>query len=128
MVQSIFIKHSASQVAKKGAFGEIMPRISGFKVAHIIVRLVTLAIMYFLQSTTKLPKSHGSINFYQAFSFSGRKKGAFGEIMPRISSFQGGTYYCQTCHISNNVFSSKYHKIAKIAWFNQFLSSIQLLR
>ena len=71
MVQSIFIKHSASQVAKKGAFGEIMPRISGF---------------------------------------------------------QGGTYYCQTCHISNNVFSSKYHKIAKIAWFNQFLSSIQLLR
>ena len=77
MVQSIFIKHSASQVAKKGAFGEIMPRISGFKVAHTIVRLVTLAIMYFLQSTTKLPKLHGSINFYQAFSFSGSKKRGF---------------------------------------------------
>ena len=56
MVQSIFIKHSASQVDKKGAFGEIMPRISSFQMAHTIVRLVTLAIMYFLQSTTKLPK------------------------------------------------------------------------
>ena len=56
MVQSIFIKHSASQVDKKGAFPEIMPQISTFQMAHTIVRLVTLAIMYFLQSTTKLPK------------------------------------------------------------------------
>ena len=77
MVQSIFIKHSASQVAKKGAFGEIMPGFLVSRWLHTIVRLVTLAIMYFLQSTTKLPKSHGSINFYQAFSFSGSKKRGF---------------------------------------------------
>ena len=77
MVQSIFIKHSASQVDTKGAFAEIMPRISSFQMAHTIVRLVTLAIMYLLQSTTKLPKSHCSIRFCQAFSFSGSKKRGF---------------------------------------------------
>ena len=63
-VQSIFIEDSSCQVARKGVFCEIVPRISGFQVAHTIVRLLTFGKQYFLQCTTILPKSRGSINFY----------------------------------------------------------------
>ena len=63
IVQSIFIEDSSCQVARKGVFCEIVPRISGFQVAHTIVRLLTFGKQYFLQCTTILPKSRGSINF-----------------------------------------------------------------
>ena len=56
------------------------------------------------------------------------RKGVFCEIVPRISGFPGGAYYCQTFHFWKIVFSSMYHNIAKIAWFNQFLSRIHLVR
>ena len=65
VVQSIFIEDSSCQVARKGVFCEIVPRISGFQVAHTIVRLLTFGKQYFLQCTTILPKLHGSINFYR---------------------------------------------------------------
>ena len=77
MVQSIFIEDSSCQVARKGAFCEIVPRISGFQVAHTIVRLLTFGKQYFLQCTTILPKLHGSINFYRGFILSGSKKRGF---------------------------------------------------
>ena len=77
MVQSIFIEDSSCQVARKGAFCEIVPRISGFQVAHTIVRLLTFGKQYFLQCTTILPKSRGSINFYRGFILSGSKKSGF---------------------------------------------------
>ena len=77
VVQSIFIKDSSCQVARKGVFCEIVPRISGFQVAHTIVRLLTFGKQYFLQCTTILPKSRGSINFYQGFILSGSKKRGF---------------------------------------------------
>ena len=64
VVQSIFIEDSSCQVARKGDFCEIVPRISGFQVAHTIVRLLTFGKQYFLQCITILPKSRGSINFY----------------------------------------------------------------
>ena len=63
VVQSIFIEDSSCQVARKGVFCEIVPRISGFQVVHTIVRLLTFGKQYFLQYTTILPKSRGSINF-----------------------------------------------------------------
>ena len=59
VVQSIFIKHSSCQVARKGVFCEVVPRISGFQVAHTIVRLLTFGKQYFLQCTTILPKLRG---------------------------------------------------------------------
>ena len=77
MVQSIFIKDSSCKVARKGALCEIVPRISGFQVAHTIVRLLTFGKQYFLQCTTILPKSRGSINFYRGFILSGSKKRGF---------------------------------------------------
>ena len=77
VVQSIFIEDSSCQVARKGVFCEIVPRISGFQVAHTIVRLLTFGKQYFLQSTTILPKSCGSINFYRGFILSGSKKRGF---------------------------------------------------
>ena len=77
MVQSIFIEDSSCQVARKGVFCEIVPRISGFQVAHTIVRLLTFGKQYFLQCTTILPKLLGSINFYQGFILSGSKKRGF---------------------------------------------------
>ena len=77
MVQSIFIEDSSCQVERKGVFCEIVPRISGFQVAHTIVRLLTFGKQYFLQCTTILPKSRGSINFYRGFILSGRKKRGF---------------------------------------------------
>ena len=77
VVQSIFIEDSSCQVARKGVFCEIVPRISGFQVAHTIVRLLTLGKQHFLQCTTILPKSCGSINFYQGFILSGSKKRGF---------------------------------------------------
>ena len=64
MVQSIFIEDSSCQVARKGAFSEIVPQISRFQVAHTIVRILTFGKQYFLQCTTILPKLRGSINFY----------------------------------------------------------------
>ena len=64
VVQSIFIEDPSCQVARKGVFCEIVPRISGFHVAHTIVRLLTFGKQYFLQCTTILPKLRGSINFY----------------------------------------------------------------
>ena len=67
MVQSIFIEDSFCQVAKKGAFCEIVPGISGFQVVHTIFRLLTFGKQYFPQCTTILPKSHGLINFYRGF-------------------------------------------------------------
>ena len=63
MVQLIFIEDSSCQVGRKGVFCEIVPQISGFQVAHTIVRLLTFGKQYFLQCTTILPKSRGSINF-----------------------------------------------------------------
>ena len=185
MVQSIFIEDSSCQVARKGVFCERVPRISGFQVAHYIVRVLTFGKQYFLQCTTILPKLHGSINFYRGFILSNSKKGVFCDIMPRISGFQvahtivrlltvgkqyflqcttilpksrgsinfyrgftlsgskkrgflsksapdfwfpGGAYYCQTSHFWKIVFSSMYHNIAKIMWFNQFLLRIHLVR
>ena len=77
MDQSIFIEDSSCQVARKGVFCEIVPRISGFQVAHTIVRLLTFGKQYFLQCTTILPKSRGSINFYRGFILSGSKKRGF---------------------------------------------------
>ena len=77
VVQSIFIEDSSCQVARKGVFCEIVPRISGFQVAHTIVRLLTFGKQYFLQCTTILPKLLGSINFYQGFILSGSKKRGF---------------------------------------------------
>ena len=77
MIQSIFIEDSSCQVAREGAFCEIVPRISGFQVAHTIVRLITFGKQYFLQCTTILPKWHGSINFYRGFILSGSKKRGF---------------------------------------------------
>ena len=77
VVQSIFIEDSSCQVARKGVFCEIVPRISGFQVAHTIVRLLTFGKYYFLQCTTILPKLHGSINFYRGFILSGSKKRGF---------------------------------------------------
>ena len=77
IVQSIFIEDSSCQVARKGAFCEIVPRISGFQVAHTIVRLLTFGKQYFLQCTTILPKSRGSINFYRGFILSGSQKRGF---------------------------------------------------
>ena len=77
VVQSIFIEDSSCQVARKGVFCEIVPQISGFQVAHTIVRLLTFGKQYFLQCTTILPKSHGSINFYRGFILSGSKKRGF---------------------------------------------------
>ena len=77
VVQSIFIEDSSCQVARKGVFCEIVPRISGFQVAHTIVRLLTFGKQYFLQCTTILPKSRGSINFYRGFILSGSKKRGF---------------------------------------------------
>ena len=77
MLQSIFIEDSSCQVARKGAFCEIVPRISGFQAAHTIVRLLTFGKQYFLQCTTILPKSHGLINFYRGFILSGSKKRGF---------------------------------------------------
>ena len=56
---------------------KIVPRISGFQVAHTIVRLLTFGKYYFLQCATILPKSHGSINFYLGFILSGSKKRGF---------------------------------------------------
>ena len=58
------------------------------------------------------------------------RKGVFCEIVPRISGtlFPCSTYYCQTSHFWKIVFSSMYHNIAKIAWFNKFLSRIHLVR
>ena len=88
VVQSIFIEDSTCQVARKGVFCEIVPRISGFQVAHTIVRLLTFGKQYFLQCTTILPKSRGSINFYQDSSCQVARKGVFCEIVPRISGFQ----------------------------------------
>ena len=77
MVQSIFIEDSSCQVARKGVFCEILPQISGFQVAHTIVRLLTFGKQYFLQCTTILPNSHSSINFYRGFILSGSKKRGF---------------------------------------------------
>ena len=77
VVQSIFIKNSSCQVARKGVFCEIVTRISGFQVAHTIVRLLTFIKQYFLQCTTILPKLRGSINFYRGFILSGSKKRDF---------------------------------------------------
>ena len=77
VVQSIFIEDSSCQVARKGVFCEIVPRISGFQVAHTIVRLLIFGKQYFLQCTTILPKSQGSINFYRGFILSGSKKRGF---------------------------------------------------
>ena len=77
LVQSIFIEDSSCQVARKGVFCEIVPQISGFQVAHTIVRLLTFGKQYFLQCTTIQPKSRGSINFYQGFILSGSKKRGF---------------------------------------------------
>ena len=83
MLQSIFIEDSSCQVSRKGAFCEIVPRISGFQAAHTIVRLLTFGKQYFLQCTTILPKSRGSINFYRVFILSEQhfRKGAFCEIV-----------------------------------------------
>ena len=119
VVQSIFIEDSSCKVARKGAFCEIVPRISGFQVANTIVRLLTFGKQYFLQCTTILPKSRGSINFYQGFILSGSKKRG-----PDFW-FPGGTYYCQTSHYWKIVFSSMYHNTV---WFNQFLLRIHLVR
>ena len=116
VVQSIFIEDSSCQVARKRVFCEIVPQISGFQVAHTIVRLLIFGKQYFLQCTTILPKSRGSINFYRGFL---ARKGVFSRC---------GAYYCQTSHFWKIVFSSMYHNIAKIAWFNQFLSRIHLVR
>ena len=77
VVQTIFIEDSSCQVARKGVFCEIVPRISSFQVAYTIVRLLTFGRQCFLQYTTKLPKSHGSINFYRGFILSGSKKRGF---------------------------------------------------
>ena len=98
MVQSIFIEDSSCQVARKGVFCEIVPRISGFQDSswvarkgvfceivprisgfqvHTIVRLLTFGKQYFLQCTTILPKLRGSINFYRGFILSGSKKRGF---------------------------------------------------
>ena len=88
VVQSIFIKDSSCKVARKGALCEIVPRISGFQVTHTIVRLLTFGKQYFLQCTTILRQSRGSINFYRGFILSGSKKRAFSEIVPQISGFQ----------------------------------------
>ena len=77
LVQSIFVEDSSCQVARKGVFCEIVPWISGFQVAHTIVRLLTFGKQYFLQCTTILPKSRGSINFYRGFILSGSKKRGF---------------------------------------------------
>ena len=77
VVQSIFIEDSSCQVARKGVFCKIVPRISGFQVAHIFVKLLTFGKQYFLQCTTILPKSRGSINFYRGFILSGSKKRSF---------------------------------------------------
>ena len=49
VVQSIFIEDSSCQVARKEVFCEIVPQISGFQVAHTIVRLLTSGKQYFLQ-------------------------------------------------------------------------------
>ena len=56
VVQSIFIEDSSCQVARKGVFCEIVPWISGFQVAHTIVKLLTFGKYYFLQYATILPK------------------------------------------------------------------------
>ena len=128
MVQSIFIEDSSCQVARKGVFCEIMPQISGFQVAHTIVRLLTFGKQYFLQCTTILPKSCGSINFYRGFILSGSKKRGFLSKSAPDFWFPGGAYYCQTSHFWKILFSSMYHNIAKIAWFNQFLLRIHLVR
>ena len=77
VVQSIFIEDSSCQIARKGVFCEIVPHISGFKVAHTIVRLLTFGKQYFLQCTTILLKSCGSINFYRGFILSSSKKRGF---------------------------------------------------
>ena len=77
VVQSIFIENSSCQVARKGAFCEIVPRISGFQVAHTIIRLLTFEKQYFLQCTTILPKLRSSINFYRGFILSDSKKRGF---------------------------------------------------
>ena len=77
VVQSIFIEDSSCQVARKGAFCEIVLQISGLQVAHTIVRLLTFGKQYFLQCTTIFPKSRGSINFYRGFILSGSKKRGF---------------------------------------------------
>ena len=127
VVQSIFIEDSSCQVARKGVFCEIVPRISGFQVVHTIVRLLTFGKQYFLQCTTILPKSRGSINFYRGFILSGSKKRGFLRNSALDFWFPGGTYYCQTSHFWKIVFSSMYHNIVKIAWFNQFLSRIHLV-
>ena len=127
VVQSIFIEDSSCQVARKGVFCEIVPRISGFQVVHTIVRLLTFGKYYFLQCATILPKSRGSINFYRGFILSGSKKRGFLRNSAPDFWFPGGTYYCQTSHFWKIVFSSMYHNIVKIAWFNQFLSRIHLV-
>ena len=128
VVQSIFIEDSSCQVERKGVFCEIVPWISGFQVVHTIVRLLTLGKYYFLQCTTILPKSYGSINFYRGFILSGSKKRGFLLNSAPDFWFPGGAYYCQTSHFWKILFSSMYHNIAKIMWFNQFLSRIHLVR
>ena len=77
VVQSIFIEDSSCQVARKGVFCEIVPRISGFQVVHTIVRLLTFEKQYFLQCTTILPKSRGSINFLLRIHLVSSKKRGF---------------------------------------------------
>ena len=77
VVQSIFIEDSFCKIARKGAFCEIVPQISGFQVTHTIVRLLTFGKQYFLQCTTILPKLCSSINFYRGFILSGSKKRGF---------------------------------------------------
>ena len=77
VVQSIFIEDSSCEVARKGVFCEIVPRISGLNLTHTIVRLLTFGKQYFLQCTTILPKLRGSINFYRGFILSGSKKRGF---------------------------------------------------
>ena len=56
------------------------------------------------------------------------RKGVFCEIVPPNFWFPGGAYYCQTSYFWKIIFSSMYNNIAKIAWFNQFLSRIHLVR
>ena len=115
---------------RKGVFCEIVPRISGFQRVHTIVRLLTFGKQYFLQCTTILPKSRGSINFLLRIHLVRQQEKGFSvkQCPGYLVSMQHSTYYCQTSHFWKIVFSSMYHNIAKIAWFNKFLSRIHLVR
>ena len=122
MVQSIFIKDSSCQVARKGAFCEIVPRISGFQVAHTIVRLLTFGKQYFLQCTTILPKSWFN-QFLSRIHLVRQQNSAPDYLVCRwhilLSDFS---------LLENSIFFNVPQYCQNRVQFNQFLSRIHLVR